>query len=131
MQEPSLYLNLCAEFFDLDKPAATLSEYAFYQHYVARAQGPILEPMCGTGRYFIPFLEEGYDIKGFDASLFMLELLYKKCKQKNITPQVWQQFLEDIDIQEAYDLIFIPDCSFCLFLDSATIETCLAKIYAL
>ena len=131
MREPSLYLNLCAEFFDLDKPFANLHEYAFYLQYISKTKGSILEPMCGTGRYLIPFLEDGYLIDGFDASPFMLNALKNKCAQKNLTPHVWQQFLEEVETTKQYDLIFIPDCSFCLFLDTAHIALSLKKIYSL
>ncbi|HSC25462.1 MAG TPA: class I SAM-dependent methyltransferase [Candidatus Babeliales bacterium] len=131
MNKPSLYLNLCTEFFDLDKPAAPAEEYAFYRYYVARSQGPILEPMCGTGRYLIPLVEEGFTVEGFDASPFMLKALHTKCAQKNITPHVWEQFLEGVPVTKQYNLIFIPDSSFCLFLNPAHIKMCLQKIYNL
>jgi SAM-dependent methyltransferase len=131
MSKPSLYLSLSTEFFDLDKPKATAMEYAFFHHYVAKSIGPILEPMCGTGRYLIPFLEEGFNIEGFDASPFMLKRLHTKCAQKNLTPHVWEQFLEDVPTTKEYDLIFIPDSSFCLFLNPEHIKACLQKIYSL
>lgn len=131
MNTPALYLSLCTEFFDLDKPIAAEEEYAFYLDCVARATGPILEPMCGTGRYLIPMLEAGYTIDGFDASPFMLDALQAKCAQKNLTPNIWQQYLEGVSDSKKYNLIFIPDSSFCLFLDQAHIIMCLQKIYSL
>jgi SAM-dependent methyltransferase len=131
MNKPTLYLNLCTEFFDLDKPVASLEEYAFFYHYLSQAQGPILEPMCGSGRYLIPYLQEGFDVEGFDASPFMIKALHDKCAQKGLQPKVWEQFLEDVPTTKQYNLIFIPDSSFCLFLDLAHIKTCLQKIYAL
>lgn len=131
MNKPILYLDLCTEFFDLDKPQASLQEYAFFHHYLSQAQGPILEPMCGTGRYLIPYLEEGFNVEGFDASPFMLKALHNKCAQKNLKPHVWEQFLEDVPATKQYNLIFIPDSSLCLFLDLAHIKTCLQKIYSL
>jgi hypothetical protein len=131
MNKPNLYLDICTEFFDLDKPIASLEEYAFFYHYLSQVQGPILEPMCGTGRYLIPYLEEGFNVEGFDASPFMLKVLYNKCAEKNLTPQVWEQFLEDVPTTKQYNLIFIPDSSFCLFLDFDHIKTCLHKIYSL
>jgi SAM-dependent methyltransferase len=129
--KPALYLSLCTEFFDLDKPTAPAEEYNFFRHYLAAASGPILEPMCGTGRYLIPYLEEGFEVEGFDASPFMLNALYEKCKQKNLQPRVWEQFLEEVSTTKLYNLIFIPDSSFCLFLDPVQIATALQKIYAL
>lgn len=129
--KPSLYLGLCTEFFDLDKPVPTAEEYQFFRHYITQSCGPILEPMCGTGRYLIPYTQEGFDIEGFDASPFMLNALHAKCKQHTITPTVWEQFLEQVSSTKQYDLIFIPDSSFCLFLNTTHIITCLKKIYAL
>src|SRR5438309_6210811 len=139
MNKPSLYLSLCTEFFDLDKPKASTAEYAFFHYYVAKSAGPILEPMCGTGRYLIPFLEEGFNVEGFDASPFMLKRLQTKCAQKNLTPHVWEQFLEGVPATllrqgfvgqaKQYNLIFIPDSSFCLFLNPVHIKMCLQKIY--
>lgn len=128
---PTLYLSLCTEFFDLDKPKASDVEYAFFRYYLAKATGPILEPMCGTGRYLIPYLEEGFYVEGFDASPFMLNALRTKCQQKNLTPCVWEQFLEQVSTIKQYNLIFIPDSSFCLFLEPSQIVTALQKIYDL
>jgi len=129
--KPSLYLGLCTEFFDLDKPVPTLEEYAFFHHYIAQAHGPILEPMCGTGRYLIPYIKEGFAIDGFDASPFMLNALYKKCAKENLNPHVWEQFLEEVTTSQQYNLIFIPDSSFSLFLNIDHIKICLRKIYSL
>jgi len=131
MQKRSLYLNLATDYFDLDKPKATAAEYAFFRHYIANSTGPILEPMCGTGRYLIPYVEEGFNIEGFDISPFMLKALHTKCAEKNITPHVWEQFLEDMPTTKKYDLIFIPDSSFSLFLKPEHITICLQKIYDL
>ena len=129
MNSVPLYRNLCTEFFDLDKPAAPYEEYNFYLNYIQKTSGPILEPMCGTGRYLIPFYEAGYDVHGFDASEFMLSALYTKCTTKNIKPRVWQEFLQDLDSVQRYNLIFIPDSSFSLILEPTVIMTCLQKIY--
>lgn len=77
------YKGLCTEFWDLDKPKPPAKEYAFFREYVAQSSGPILEPMCGTGRYLIPLLEEGFNVEGFDASSHMLHALRSKCAKKN------------------------------------------------
>ena len=42
--------------------------YDFYLSYAKEANGPILEPMCGTGRFLLPLLAAGFKIEGFDAS---------------------------------------------------------------
>ena len=49
----------------------------FYLSY-AKKEMSILEPLCGSGRFFIPFLENGFDIKGVDNSREMLGNLFEK-----------------------------------------------------
>lgn len=129
MDTVPLYRSLCTEFFDLDKPTAPHAEYNFYLEYIQKTSGPSLEPMCGTGRYLIPFFESGYAVHGFDASEFMLSALHAKSATKNIKPHVWQQFLQDLNVPERYNFIFITDSSFSLILDPATIITCLQKLF--
>lgn len=127
-----LYQGLCAEFWDLDKPTASVQEYSLFRQYVAQSSGPILEPMCGTGRYLIPLLEEGFNVEGFDASSFMINALNAKCRQKKLSPRVWEQYLEvPSPNAKQYNLIFIPDTSFCIFLDTSHIKKCLQTIYSL
>jgi SAM-dependent methyltransferase len=123
------YLELCAAFYDLDKPEAPDDALAFYTEYVKKAQPPILEPMCGTGRFLIPLLEQGYDIHGLDASPAMLEILRAKCKAEDLQPNVKLDFLSNLDIQSTYGLIFIPSASFCLMTDKNEAKSCLQKMY--
>lgn len=130
-KKPTRYLGLCTEFWDLDKPMPSEKEYALFRHYVAQSKGPILEPMCGTGRYTIPLLEEGFNIEAFDCSPFMLDALRNKCAKKNLSPHVWESYIESVPETKKYDLLFIPDTSFCIFLDKAHIKRCLQKLYNL
>ena len=123
------YQNLCAEYYDLDKPVANQLELEFYHFYIKKSSGPLLEPMCGTGRFLIPLLEKGYSIEGFDASTAMLNALYEKCREKNLTPSVWQQFLQDFNPSKKYGLIFIPNGSFCLLTDASQALHSLERIY--
>lgn len=85
MKKLDTYKSLCALYYELDKPEANPDALQFYLNYVQHAKGAILEPMCGTGRYLIPFIEQGFPVEGCDASFEMLSFLYRKAKQKNIT----------------------------------------------
>lgn len=123
------YLGLCTEVYDLSKPNPPEDAYHFYREYVKAAKGPILEPMCGTGRFLLPLVEEGFDIQGFDASQHMLNALYQKAQAKKLNPNVWQGFAQDLDRAEKYDLIFIPSGSFCFLTDEAQIITSLKAFY--
>jgi len=85
--------------------------------------------MCGTGRFLLPLIEEGFDVYGFDASNHMLEVLYAKAKAKNLEPKVWKGFFEDLKRPQKYNLIFIPSGSFCLILSITQEEKALKTIY--
>lgn len=123
------YLGLCTEVYDLSKPNPPEDAYRFYREYVKAAKGPILEPMCGTGRFLLPLIEEGFDIQGFDASQHMLDALDKKAQARQLKPNVWHGFTQDLDRAEQYDLIFIPSGSFCLLTDEAELTASLKAFY--
>ena len=123
------YLGLCAEVYDLSKPDAPKEAYAFYQGYAKMAKGRILEPMCGTGRFLIPLLKEGFDIHGFDASQHMLDQLQKKDSAKNLSLTVWHGFAQNLNRPEKYALIFIPSGSFCLITDESEARIVLKALY--
>jgi len=123
------YLSLCTEVYDLSKPNPPEDAYAFYRDYAMKANGLILEPMCGTGRFLLPLLEEGFNVHGFDASNHMLEVLHAKATPKNLKPTVWKGFVEDLQRLEKYNLIFIPSGSFCLIIDPVQVENSLKAIY--
>jgi hypothetical protein len=123
------YQGLCTHYYDLDKPLAPADAMAFYRHYAQKAHGAILEPMCGTGRFLIPLLKEGFPVEGFDASPFMLDALRQKCAAYKLNPYVWEGFLQDLNQPKKYDLIFIPCGSFCLMTDETDVKASLRSLF--
>ena len=57
------YGSLCTEMYEILHKEAPQDELEFYLSY-AEKEMKILEPLCGSGRFLIPFLERGYAIKG-------------------------------------------------------------------
>jgi len=92
------YLSLCTEIYELNRPHPPEDAYAFYRDYAKKANGFILEPMCGSGRFLLPLLEEGFNIHGFDASNHMLEASYAKAKAKNLEATVWKSFVKKFKV---------------------------------
>lgn len=123
------YLGLCTEVYELSKSQVPKEAYAFYLDYAIRANGLILEPMCGTGRFLLPMFQEGLNIHGFDASKHMLKVLHDKANSKNLSPIVWQGFAQDLKRKEQYNLIFIPSGSFSLIIDLENVERTVKGIY--
>lgn len=131
MNEKTLdtYLDLCTEVYDLSKPNPPKDAYDFYRSYVIKAKGPILEPMCGTGRFLLPLLEESFDVEGFDASDHMLKTLQAKAKIKGLKPKVRKGFAESSTDSKKYNLIFIPSGSFGLIADNNVAKAALKNFY--
>lgn len=129
MNTLNTYLSLCTQFYDLNKPNPPRDAYALYRYYVAKAEGAVLEPMCGSGRFLLPLLEEGFKLSGFDASDSMLAALHMKAKALSLKPHIWKAFLQNMQTQENYSLIFIPSGSFGLIIDLEQAMVCLKQIY--
>lgn len=121
----SFYGKLYAETYDVGDQRHDAS--AFYLQLWAnlgRPQ-PVLEPMCGTGFFLVPFLEAGAQIDGLDSSPYMLEICREKCIQRGYHPDLYQAYVEQIELPRRYGLIFIPDRSFAQIYDQQQAQACL------
>jgi ubiquinone/menaquinone biosynthesis C-methylase UbiE len=106
----SYYGNLCSWFYDIDKPLSNKKELQFYLSF-ANKEMNILEPMCGSGRFLVNFIKNGFKIDGFDISSDML----KKCKTNIENDNILQCCnFENYFPNKECDLIFIPSGSFSL-----------------
>jgi SAM-dependent methyltransferase len=104
----SSYKKLCTEFYDLDKPDAPPDAFDFYLQHARRAAGPILEPMCGTGRFLLPLLAQGFDIEGVDLSPDMLSACRARARTLNLSPVLHEQSLSRLELDRQFGLVFIP-----------------------
>lgn len=120
---PNYYGSLCAEMYEILHRIPPQDELNFYLSY-AKKGDYILEPLCGNGRFLIPFIERGLKIKGIDASKEMLE----KLKLKSPNASVVQSNIEDYSTKEKFDYIFIPSGSISLFTDISLCKGILHKI---
>lgn len=117
------YGSLCTEMYEILHQEAPQDELEFYLSY-ARKDMKILEPLCGTGRFLIPFLERGYDIQGIDLSTEMLE----KLKEKAPAAKVIHQDILEYTSPEKFDYIFISSGSVSLFTDLDLCKKVLSKM---
>lgn len=127
---PLHYRKLCTEFYDLDKPEEPADAFEFYLKYAQAAQGPILEPMCGSGRFLLPLVAQGFDVDGVDASSFMLEACRKRAAEMRLAPKLFQQTLETLELARRYALAFIPAGSFGLITQAAQAQAALRRLHA-
>jgi len=120
MENEYCYNEAISRFYDpvYDKLEFLEPARKFYHDEILSVKGPVLEAGVGTGRIFLPALNEGADIYGVDVSENMLNYLKMKLTDK-------QQFRISIgDIRtfkpdRKYDLIISP---FRVFQHLLTIE---------
>lgn len=85
----------------------------FYrQFFEEKPDGKYLELACGTGRLYLQYLEQGYDIHGLDISENMLDQLKSKAKAEGLEPVVFREDAADFDLNEDYDVIYYPFSAF-------------------
>ena len=86
-----------------------LSDLQFYKKWLPKNKdAKILELCCGTGRLTIPIAKEGYNICGVDYTSSMLEQAKAKANQVGVGIDFIEADIRALDLQEQFDLIFIP-----------------------
>lgn len=126
MNIKNYYGNLCTEMYEILHDKAPQDELDFYLSY-AEKNKKILEIMCGSGRFLVPFLEYGYNICGVDFSVEML----KKLKLKAPEADVKYADIAEYTTNEQFDYIFISSGSVSLFTDMNLCQKILKKIKGL
>ena len=114
------YKELSTQFYDLSKPVACHDEIKFYANKINQCKGPILEAMCGSGRLLLPLLEMGFDIDGIDNSKAMLLSCQKRAESLNLSVNLIENAIEQIESSKKYGLIYIAVGSFQLIYDLDT-----------
>ena len=120
------YGSLCTEMYEILHKDAPQDELLFYLSYAEKGM-KILEPLCGSGRFLIPFLERGFDISGIDLSTEMLA----KLNEKAPNAKVFQKDMLEYTSEEKYDYIFISSGSVSLFTNMELCRRILRKIKGL
>lgn len=129
-KELKTYLKLSTQYYDLENHINHDQALAFYMDYAKKANGPILEPMCGAGRFLIPMLQAGFNAYGFDASIYMINAFKQNYSNVSVNAApVWQSFIEDFNSDNLYGLIFIPYGSLGLITDKIAAQKSLEIIF--
>lgn len=103
------YGKLSAARYALENQEPPTEAFAFYWRQYEAAFGPVLEPMCGTGRFLLPFLERGADIDGMDASAPMLDGCRQRLEARGLRASLTRQLIQELDLPRRYGYILMPD----------------------
>ena len=125
----STYGTLCSLFYDATKKYAPEKEVAFYASFIQQNQR-VLEAMTGSGRLQIPLLQRGYIVDGVDNSPIMLDRCRQRCKELQLTPELYEQSLEELVLPHHYATVTIAVGSFQLIVDRTSACKALKNIRA-
>lgn len=117
------YGSLCTEMYEILHEKAPQDELDYYLSYAEKGK-KILEALCGSGRFLVPFIEHGFDICGMDLSGEMLD----KLKMKAPDAKVVQADILEYSPNEQFDYIFISSGSVSLFTDISSCKKILEKL---
>jgi 16S rRNA G966 N2-methylase RsmD len=95
-----------------DTYASFKIDIPFYLNEARQQGGQILELMSGTGRVSLPLIENGFQLTCVDSSSQMLQMLRDKLAAQKLTATVLEMDVRELDLESAFDLVFIPFNSF-------------------
>jgi SAM-dependent methyltransferase len=124
------YGTLASWVYNLDKPVGrSFGDLEFYRQRLEQCDGPILEPAVGNGRIFVPLLEAGFQIEGFDASEEMLGYCRDECRKRNLPASLSRQTFEEFSYDRRFAAIVIPAGSFQLITDETSAAAVLKRFH--
>lgn len=121
------YGSLCSLFYDISKPTAPTDELNFYMSYTNKDMA-ILEPMCGSGRFMLEFIHNGYAIDGFDISQEMITRFREKLEDSQYNGTLQCCEFASFHSEKLYDFIFIAAGSFSLITEDTQILSYLTQL---
>ncbi|GAA2099814.1 class I SAM-dependent methyltransferase [Kitasatospora saccharophila] len=94
-----------AEFYDHEF-ATRGHDVPFFLDRAVRADGPVLEVACGTGRITLPIARAGVDVTGLDVMPSMLALARRRSAAEGLPVEWLEQDCRAIRTDRRYALVF-------------------------
>jgi ubiquinone/menaquinone biosynthesis C-methylase UbiE len=113
------YSGLAADTYDLWFGNEPFWDQRFFFERIKANSGAALELACGTGRLLVPFLRDGLDIEGVDASPRMLDICRHKAAATGVKPVLYEQLMQELAVPRRFRTIYIPADSFQIVVDPA------------
>ena len=113
------YSGIAAETYDLWFGHEPFWDQAFFFNRINLNGGPALELACGTGRLLVPFLRDGLNVEGTDASPEMLAICERKAAAAGVTPVLHQQVMQELAVPRRFRTIYVPAHSFQILAERA------------
>jgi ubiquinone/menaquinone biosynthesis C-methylase UbiE len=124
------YTGMMAAAWDLLRgDTSGWSDHFFYSALILRYGQPVLDVGCGTGRLLLDYLAQGIDIDGVDLSPEMLAICAEKAQQLGLSPEVFEQAMQRLDLPRTYRTILVPSSSFQLLTDPQDAQEAMRRFF--
>lgn len=124
------YGKLASWVYHLDKPIGhSFGDQEYYRQRLTGCDGAVLEPAVGNGRIFVPLLEAGLAIEGFDASQDMIEYCQQECLKRRLPTPLTCQTFDNFHYEQRFAAIILPAGSFQLITDTTSAMTVLKRFH--
>jgi ubiquinone/menaquinone biosynthesis C-methylase UbiE len=122
------YYGLTADTWDMWRgDPIDQADRNFFLAIVHQYGQPVLDVGCGTGRILLDFLADGIDIDGVDNSPEMLAICRAKANRLGLTPALYQQSMETLDLPRTYRTILVPSSTFQVVTDLGVAQNTLRR----
>ena len=125
------YYGLLANTWDVWRDnTANWDDRFFFLDIIRQYGQPVLDIGCGTGRLLLDYLAEGIDIDGLDNSPEMLAICQAKAKKMGLSPTLYQQRMETVDLPRTYRTILAPSSALQLVTDIERAKNTLGRFFS-
>jgi ubiquinone/menaquinone biosynthesis C-methylase UbiE len=125
------YQGLMAQAWDvLRGDTSRWADRPFYLEIIRRYGQPVLDVGAGTGRLLLDYLQQGIDIDGVDNSPEMLAICRQKADELGLAPNLYEQYMERLDLPRRYRTILIPSSSLQLITGPDMVEQAMHRLFA-
>ncbi len=87
-------------------------DHDFYRRVVEEADGLALDVACGAGRLLRRYLQAGLAVEGVDSAPDMLAVCRQKAEAEGLSPVLYCQPMQALDLPKRYASIYVPCGSF-------------------
>ncbi len=124
------YKGLMAQAWDvLRGDTSDWPDRSFYLEIIEKHGEPVLDVGCGTGRLLLDYLQQGIDIDGVDNSPEMLTICKQKAEELNLSPKLYEQYMEMLELPRQYKTILIPSSSLQLIIEPDLVDRALKRLF--
>lgn len=115
--ERDLYTGLAALHWATISETDSRWDQDFYRDIIEKRNGRALELGCGAGRLLLAYLQEGLEVEGVDISADMLAVCRGHAAAVGVTPVLYEQPMQQLDVPGRFHTIYIPCGSFVVVMD--------------